>query len=78
MIGTEGGSYSVNRNVEVDLIRYQYTYMRDAEPYFLAFSYWLIANRAGGAHDGTWEWQALFKPGSVHPAVTDFFYENSH
>ncbi|MCA9899725.1 MAG: hypothetical protein KC433_16150 [Anaerolineales bacterium] len=77
MIGTEGGSYSADRNVELELIRYQYTYMRDAEPYFLAFSYWLLANRAGGAHDSTWEWQALFKPGFVHPAVTEFFYKTS-
>ncbi|MFZ1396293.1 MAG: hypothetical protein WAS33_05315 [Candidatus Promineifilaceae bacterium] len=77
MIGTEGGSYSADRNVEVELIRYQYTYMRDAEPYFLAFSYWLLANRAGGAYDSTWEWQALFKPGFVHPAVTEFFYKTS-
>jgi hypothetical protein len=77
MIGTEGGSYSPDRNVELELIRYQYTYMRDAEPYFLAFSYWLLANTEGGAHDRTWEWQALFKPGFVHPAVTEFFYRTS-
>ncbi|MCB9007191.1 MAG: hypothetical protein H6656_07490 [Ardenticatenaceae bacterium] len=78
MIGTEGGSYSADRNVELELIRYQYTYMRDAEPYFLAFSYWLLANSEGGAHDNTWEWQALFRPGFVHPAVTEFFYRTSH
>lgn len=77
MIGTEGGSYSADRNVELELIRYQYTYMRDAEPYFLAFSYWLLANSEGGAHDSTWEWQALFRPGFVHPAVTEFFYKTS-
>lgn len=77
MIGTEGGSYSLDRNVELELIRYQYTYMRDAEPYFLAFSYWLLANSEGGAHDGTWEWQALFRHGFVHPAVTEFFYKTS-
>ena len=40
-------------------------------------SYWLLANSAGGAHDSTWEWQALFKPGFVHPAITEFFYKNS-
>jgi hypothetical protein len=77
MIGTEGGSYSTDRNVEVELIRYQYTYMRHAEPYFLAFSYWLLANKEGGAYDATWEWQALFKSGFVHPAVTEFFYKTS-
>lgn len=77
MIGTEGGSYSLDPNVELALIRYQYSYMSDAEPYFLAFSYWLLANREGGSYDNTWEWQTLFKPGYVHPAVTEFFYTNS-
>ena len=77
MIGTEGGSYTPDHNAETEFIRYQYTYMRNAEPYFLAFSYWLIANSEGGSHDSTWEWQALFRPGFVHPAVTDFFYRNS-
>jgi hypothetical protein len=77
MIGTEGGSYSPDREVEKQFIIYQYTYMRNAEPYFLAFSYWLLANREGGGHDSNWEWQALFQPGFVHPAVTDFFYQNS-
>ena len=77
MIGTEGGSYSPDHNVETEFIRYQYTYMRNAEPYFLAFSYWLIANAEGGSNDATWEWQALFRSGFVHPAVTDFFYKNS-
>ncbi|MCB8942165.1 MAG: hypothetical protein H6658_00170 [Ardenticatenaceae bacterium] len=74
MLGTEGGSYSSDRNVEKSLLIWQYTYMRDAEPYFLVFSNWLLANSEGGAWDGTWEWQALFQPGFVHPVVTDFFY----
>jgi hypothetical protein len=77
MIGTEGGSYSPDRNVELELIRYQYSYMRDAEPYFLAFSYWILANREGGSYDDAWEWQALFQSGFVHPAVTQFFYTTS-
>jgi hypothetical protein len=77
MIGTEGGSYSSDRNVEKSLIIFQYTYMRDAEPYFLAHSIWLLANREGGGGDGTWEWQALFQSGFVHPVVTDFFYTTS-
>jgi hypothetical protein len=76
MIGTEGGSYSTDINVELELIRFQYNYMRNAEPYFFAFSYWLLANRAGGGFDDTWEWQTLIRPGWKHPAVTEFFYRN--
>jgi hypothetical protein len=77
MIGTEAGSYSTDPQVEKNLIVWQYSYMRNAEPYFLAHSYWLLANSEGGSFDTTWEWQALFKPGYVHPAVTEFFYKNS-
>lgn len=75
MIGTEGGSYHPNPQVEKDLIVPQYTYMRVAEPYFLAFSHWLLANQEGGSHDDAWEWQALFRDGFIHPVVTDFFYK---
>lgn len=74
IVGTEGGSYSVDKNVETNLIRNQYSYMRQAEPYFLAFSYWILANKEGGGWDDAWEWQALFQAGFVHPAVTEFFY----
>lgn len=77
MIGTEGGSYSDNPETVKNHLSFQYTYMRDAEPYFLAFSYWLLANREGGSHDDRWEYQTLFRPGYVHPVVTDFFYRNS-
>lgn len=77
MVGTEGGSYHEDANVELQFIQYQYRYMRNREPYFFAFSYWLIANHAGGGHDGQWEWQTLIRPGYVHIAVTEFFYKNS-
>jgi hypothetical protein len=77
MIGTEGGSYSSDPQVEKDLLVAQYTYMRVAEPYFLTFSTWLLANQEGGSHDNAWEWQALFRDGFVHPVVTDFFYKTS-
>ncbi len=77
MIGTEGGSYSTDPQVAKNLLVYQYTYMRDAEPYLLAFSYWVLANQAAGGNDSAWEWQALFRPGFVHPAVTEFFYKTS-
>ncbi|MDX1687167.1 MAG: hypothetical protein R3248_04215 [Candidatus Promineifilaceae bacterium] len=77
MIGTEGGSYSDSEETVKNLLTYQYTYMRDAEPYFMAFSYWLLANQVGGSHDDRWEYQALFRDGYVHPVVADFFYQNS-
>jgi hypothetical protein len=77
MIGTEGGSYSPDPQVERQLLTYQYSYMRDAEPYFFAFSHWILANKEGGAWDDSWEWQALFRSGFVHPVVTEFFYKNS-
>ncbi|UCG25180.1 MAG: hypothetical protein JSW55_04055 [Chloroflexota bacterium] len=76
MIGTEGGSYHPNPQVEKDLIIPQYTYMRVAEPYFFAFSHWILANKEGGSWDDSWEWQALFRDSFVHPVVTDFFYRN--
>jgi hypothetical protein len=75
MIGTEGGSYSDNpEEVRLHLSR-QYGYMADAEPYFLAFSYWVLANQEGGSWDAGWEWQALFRAGYVHSVVTEFFYK---
>ncbi len=77
MVGTEGGSYSVDPSVQTSLIAWQYRYMRDAEPYYFAVSYWLLANREGGGFDDTWEWQTLFRPGYVHPVVGEFFYQNS-
>lgn len=77
MISTEGGSYHPNLSADTALIAWQYSYMRDAEPYFLAFSYWLLANSEGGAFDDTWEWQALFRPGFTHPVVTEFFYKTN-
>lgn len=77
IIGTEGGSYSTSKQVETDLIRWQYQYMANAEPYYLVFSYWLLANKEGGGWDPAWEWQSLFQPGFVHPVVSEFFYTHS-
>ncbi|MCB0010062.1 MAG: hypothetical protein KDE04_26530, partial [Anaerolineales bacterium] len=77
MVGTEAGSYADDPNVEKQFISFQYNYMQNAEPYFFAVSYWLLANVEGGGHDNQWEWQTLFRPGYVHPVVTDFFYQRS-
>lgn len=77
MIGTEGGSYSDNPEEVKYHLAHQYGYMADAEPYFFAFSYWVLANLEGGSWDPEWEWQTLFRAGYVHPVVTDFFYRRS-
>ena len=75
IVGTEAGSYSNDARVERDLIAWQYSYMLNSrEPYYLAFSYWLLTNADGGHWDNRWEWQALFSGGKPHLAVTDFFY----
>lgn len=77
MIGTEGGSYSEDPEVVRHHLAQQYGYMADAEPYFFAFSYWVLANLEGGSADAAWEWQTLFRAGYIHPVVTDFFYRRS-
>ena len=64
-------------HVEKELLVSQYAYMRIAEPYYFAFSAWLLANKEGGAWDPSWEWQSLFRNDFVHPVVTDFFYQNA-
>lgn len=77
IIGTEGGSYSPDTAVQTQQLSWQYRAMQTAEPYYFAFTYWLLANQAGGSGDDTWEWQALFKGDeSVHPVVGAFFYVN--
>jgi hypothetical protein len=50
--------------------------MRIAEPYFFAYSHWVLANESGGSFDTRWEFQSLFRNNFVHPVVTDFFYKN--
>lgn len=72
MIGTEGGTYSgegLTAQGQVDRVRQSYAYMANREPYFLAYSYWIIANEAGGGHDGAFSHQALFRPDGVSPIV---------
>lgn len=74
IVGTEAGTY-VNEHVDearqVDLVSGAYRYMvSQAEPYNFSYAYWIIANQAGGGHDKSFEWQALFKPdGWVSPLV---------
>jgi hypothetical protein len=74
IIGTEGGVYvtkDVPESRQVQLVTDSYRYMaRQREPYLLAYSYWVIANEAGGGDDGDYSHQALFRAdGSVSPIV---------
>jgi hypothetical protein len=72
MIGTEGGTFtdsSTDETQRVGLVTDTYRYMENREPYNFAYSYWVIANQAGGGHDPAWEWQALIHPNSQSPLV---------
>jgi len=74
IVGTEAGTY-VNDQVDetrlVDLVSGAYRYMASrADPYAFSYAYWIIANQAGGGHDPSFEWQALFRrDGWVSPLV---------
>lgn len=80
IIGTEGGTYVGAHEdktyppvSEADQVRWvldAYRYMRQAEPYFFAYTYWVIANEEGGGTDPAFRHQALFQPGGrVSPLV---------
>ncbi len=81
VLGTEGGAYVGDQqeatrpaNDEaraVTAIQDVYRYMRDERaPWHLAYSYWVIANEAGGGRDPGFAGQALFRvDGSVSPLV---------
>jgi hypothetical protein len=73
IVGTEGGVYAtgdVSESRQVQLVTDAYRHMSQREPYLLAYSYWVIANEAGGGRDGEYSYQALFRgDGSVSPIV---------
>ena len=72
MIGTEGGTFTNSPADEphrIQLVTDAYRYMAHREPYNFAYSYWVVANQAGGGHDGAWEWQALIHPDGQSPLV---------
>ena len=63
-IGTEGGSFVSGSASEAERdarVTDAYRYMEHREPYNFAYSYWNVANEAGGGHDPAWEGQALFR-----------------
>jgi len=81
IIGTEGGTYvgaqedrsqpAVTAKMAVDWATDAYRYMREKrEPWNFAYSYWVIANEAGGGTDERFKAHALFKAdGSTSPIV---------
>jgi hypothetical protein len=72
MIGTEGGTFVAGPEDEprrIKLVTDAYRYMAHREPYNFAYSYWVIANAAGGGHDPAWESQALFHTDGQSPLV---------
>jgi hypothetical protein len=71
-IGTEGGSFVANPAGEpqrIERVVDAYRYMEQREPYNFAYSYWNVANQAGGGHDPAWESQALFRADGQSPLV---------
>lgn len=72
MVGTEGGIYpggDFTVQDQVERVRQSYAHMAQREPDFLAYSYWIVANEAGGGHDKAFSHQALFRPDGVSPIV---------
>ena len=82
IIGTEGGTFvgehedatlpAVDSATAVSMATGAYRYMRDQrEPWNFAYSYWTIANEAGGGTDSRFSSQSLFNAdGSPSPIVT--------
>ncbi len=80
IVGTEGGAHVGAQNdgslpplSEQELVRrvlgaYAHVASRK-EPYNFAYTYWLIANEAGGGRDPAFSHQALFRPDGVSPLV---------
>jgi hypothetical protein len=79
LIGTEGGvaigsnhdpNYPpVDESRQAQLLADAYGYMDHAEPYFFAYSTWVIANEAGGGTDPAFSSYALIRPDGANEAV---------
>lgn len=79
IISTEGGTHvgvdcdktmpAITEDKQVEMVVDAYDYMKKAEPYYLAYNYWIIANEAGGGADKGFEWQALFQNNRTSPVV---------
>ncbi|HEY3058980.1 MAG TPA: hypothetical protein VGL99_08425 [Chloroflexota bacterium] len=82
IVGTEGGTFIgehedqtqpvIDARKAVEMAQQAYTYMRDQrEPWNFVYSYWTIANEAGGGTDASFREHALFRhDGTVNPVVS--------
>lgn len=74
-IGTEAGIYPAENLPEeaaARIVADAYRYLSKREPYYFAYTYWIIANETGTGRpaDPAWNHQALFRPdGGVNPLV---------
>ncbi len=72
IIGTEGGTHvssHVSEDRQVEMVTGAYDYMRHRQPYNFAYTYWIIANEAGGGRDAEFSRHALFRPDGNSPLV---------
>jgi hypothetical protein len=82
ILGTEGGTFvgehedktlaAIDSRTAVEMTQQAYRYMRDQrEPWNFAYSFWTIANEAGGGTDTEFSQHALFKgDGTASPIVS--------
>ncbi len=74
-IGTEAGIYpgqNLSEEEAARIVADAYRYLPQREPYYFAYTYWIIANETGlGPADPAWNHQALFRPdGTTSPLVS--------
>ncbi|TMC60833.1 MAG: hypothetical protein E6J26_00900 [Chloroflexi bacterium] len=69
MIGTEGGTPHAPAESQARWIVEAFRSLPQREPYWLAYSPWLIGNTIGGGEDPRWEPGSWFKPDHVEPVV---------
>jgi hypothetical protein len=82
IIGTEGGTFldehedttlpAVDASMAVNMASQAYRYMQDQrEPWNFVYSFWTIANEAGGGTDSDFREHALFRAdGTASPIVS--------
>jgi len=65
MVGTEGGTHvgpGVDERQQVDMVMDAYRYMSGhPDPYNFSYTYWIIANEAGGGRDSSFRQHALYR-----------------
>lgn len=67
LLSTEGGAGDASASADTVVSAFEQMEVR--EPWFLAYSPWLIGNGIGGGRDETWESQAWFQRNGALPIV---------